>query len=87
VTSQTPTARRAARPGTTHPDKHHHPDKESSMKTFACGDVIPGCSARFAAADEDGVFAQVAGHAVVDHGVSDVTPELVQAVRDRIVSV
>jgi predicted small metal-binding protein len=42
------------------------------MKTFACGDVIPGCGARFSAAD---------------HGVIDITPELVQAVRDRIVSI
>ncbi len=33
------------------------------MKTFACGDVIPGCS------------------------VTDITPELVQAVRDRIVAI
>jgi predicted small metal-binding protein len=57
------------------------------MKTFACGDVIPGCSARFAAADEDGIFAQVAGHASRDHGVTDITPELVQAVRDRIVAI
>ena len=39
------------------------------MKTFACGDVIPGCSASFSAAD---------------HGVTDITPELVRAVRDRI---
>jgi predicted small metal-binding protein len=56
------------------------------MKTFACGDVIPGCSARFSAGDENGILAQVAGHAAADHGVHDVTPELVQAVRDRIVS-
>ena len=56
------------------------------MKTFACGDVIPGCGARFSAADEDGIFAQVAGHAAADHGVTDITPELVQAVRDRIVA-
>ena len=53
------------------------------MKTFACGDVVPGCRARFSAADEDGIVAQVAGHAA-DHGFHDVTPELVQAVRDRI---
>jgi predicted small metal-binding protein len=57
------------------------------MKTFACGDVIPGCSASFSAPDEGGIFAQVAGHAAADHGVTDITPELVQAVRDRIVSV
>ena len=56
------------------------------MKTFACGDVIPGCSARFAAFDEGSIFAQVAGHAADDHGVTDITPELVQAVRARIVS-
>jgi predicted small metal-binding protein len=56
------------------------------MKTFACGDVVPGCSARFSAADDDGILAQVAGHAAHDHGIHDVTPELVQAVRDRITS-
>ena len=33
------------------------------MKTFACGDVIPGCSASFSAPDEDGILAQVVGHA------------------------
>ena len=57
------------------------------MKTFACGDVIPGCGARFSAADEDGIFSQLAGHAAHDHGVPDVTPELVQAVRDRLLTV
>jgi predicted small metal-binding protein len=49
--------------------------------------VIPGCSASFSAADEDGIFAQVAGHAAADHGVTDITPELVQAVRASIGSV
>ena len=57
------------------------------MKTFACGDVIPGCGARFSAADEAGIFAQVTGHAAADHGVTDITPELVRAVRDRITSI
>ena len=57
------------------------------MKTFSCGDVIPGCSAHFSAADEGGIFAQVTGHAAADHGVTDITPELVQAVRDRIGSI
>ena len=56
------------------------------MKAFACGDVIPGCGARFTATDEGGIFAQVAGHAAADHGVTDITPELVQAVRAHIVS-
>jgi len=57
------------------------------MKTFACGDVIPGCSGRVSAADEDGIFSWVTAHAAEVHGVTDVTPELVQAVRDRIVAV
>ena len=56
------------------------------MKTFACGDVIPGCSGRTSAADEDGIFTWVAGHAAEVHGVTDITPELVQAVRDSIVT-
>jgi predicted small metal-binding protein len=54
------------------------------MKTFACGDVIPGCGAHFTAPDEGGIFAQVAGHAAADHGVTDITPELVAAVRQNI---
>ena len=54
------------------------------MKTFACGDLVPGCSARFTAADEDDIVAQVAGHAATDHGVRDMSPELAQAVRERI---
>jgi predicted small metal-binding protein len=54
------------------------------MKTFACGDVIPGCGARFSAADDDAILGQVAGHAAADHGVTDITPELVQAVRSHI---
>ena len=54
------------------------------MKTFACGDVIPGCSARFSAPDEAGIFTQVAGHAADDHGVTDITTQLIQAVRQAI---
>ena len=57
------------------------------MKTFACGDVIPGCSARFAGSTEGDIFAQVAGHAAVDHGITDITPEVVQAVRASILSI
>ena len=56
------------------------------MKHFACGDVIPGCSATFSAVDENGIFTQVGSHAAADHGVTDVTPELVAAVRSHIVS-
>ncbi len=67
-----------------HATPHHLPTRSSPVKTFACGDVIPGCSARLSAVDEGGILAQVAGHAAADHGVTDITLELVQAVRDRI---
>jgi predicted small metal-binding protein len=57
------------------------------MKTFACGDVVPGCTAHFTAADESAVLNLVAAHASADHGLATVSPELVSAVRAAIVSV
>ena len=57
------------------------------MKTFACGDVVPGCTARFTADDEAAVLGLVAAHAAADHGLATVSPELVSAVRGAIVTV
>ena len=54
------------------------------MKTFACGDVVPGCTATFSAADESGILGQVAGHATADHGLTQVGPELVAAVLSHV---
>ncbi|MFI7600139.1 DUF1059 domain-containing protein [Actinoplanes sp. NPDC049681] len=51
------------------------------MKTFACGDVVPGCDARFVCDTEDEILAAVARHAAEDHGLTSVPPELVEAVR------
>ncbi|MEV4639900.1 DUF1059 domain-containing protein [Actinoplanes sp. NPDC049548] len=51
------------------------------MKTFACGDVVPGCDARFVCDTEDEILAAVARHAAEDHGLTTVPPELVEAVR------
>lgn len=45
------------------------------MKRFACGDVVPGCSARFSGTSEDAILAQVADHAREVHGVDQVTPD------------
>jgi predicted small metal-binding protein len=56
------------------------------MKRFACGDVVPGCHARFTAPDENGILAAVAAHAARDHGLSDVPAELVAKVRRAIVT-
>ena len=49
------------------------------MKEFACGDVVPGCTARFSG-DVDGILGQVAAHARADHGLHDVPPALVAQV-------
>jgi predicted small metal-binding protein len=56
------------------------------MKLFACGDVVPGCDARWVCTSEDEVFANVAVHAAEAHGVTEVAPELVAAVRSAIVT-
>ena len=55
------------------------------MKAFACGDVVPGCTHSFTAPDEQGILAQVAAHAGADHGLTEVSPELVEQVRAAIV--
>jgi predicted small metal-binding protein len=57
------------------------------MKQFACGSVVPGCQAVFMAEEEDEILRQVAEHARADHGIADVSPELVSAVRANISAV
>jgi predicted small metal-binding protein len=57
------------------------------MKAFACGDVVPGCDARFVCDSDDEVLVQVARHASSTHGMADVPAEVVAAVRSRIVDV
>ena len=58
------------------------------MKTFVCGAVVPGCTARFTAETEQGILEQVAVHAREDHGLPEVPDELVRqvlaAVRDAV---
>ena len=55
------------------------------MKAFACGDVVPGCTTTFTGPDDDTVLALVGAHAVADHGLATVPPELVEQVRAAIV--
>lgn len=56
------------------------------MKSFACGDVVPGCDARWVCSSEDEVLANVARHAGEVHGLTEVPAELVASVRSAIVS-
>jgi predicted small metal-binding protein len=46
--------------------------------------VVDGCKAHFAAENEEEILKQVAKHAAHDHGVAEVSPELVARVRSAI---
>ena len=52
---------------------------------LACGDVMPGCSARFESTDRDRLMSQIGAHAAEEHGVTTITPDILRAVQSRIV--
>jgi predicted small metal-binding protein len=52
--------------------------------SLACGDVMPGCDATFSAETEEGLLAQVAPHAADAHGVTEITPDVLEAVKRAI---
>ena len=54
------------------------------MKEFSCGDVVPGCTAKFRASGESEILQQVAAHAREAHGMSEVPAEVVSAVQRHI---
>lgn len=54
------------------------------MKEFACGAVVPGCSAKFSAETEEQILQQVAVHAREDHGMETVPDEVVEQVKAQI---
>lgn len=55
--------------------------------TLSCGDAMPGCSARFEDDSRDVILDQVSVHAREAHGVTVVTPEMLEAIGANIVSV
>jgi predicted small metal-binding protein len=57
------------------------------MKQFACGSVVTGCQAVFRAPDEDGILSQVEHHARQDHGLTEISGDLVAAVRHNITTI
>lgn len=57
------------------------------MKSFACGDVVPGCDAHWLSETEDEVLQQVRQHARDVHGLQDIPEGVLQSVRRSIVSV
>jgi predicted small metal-binding protein len=54
------------------------------MKQFACGDIVPGCTAKYQLATEEEILAAVAEHARDAHGIDAVPAEMVAEVRSRI---
>ncbi|HEX4482683.1 MAG TPA: DUF1059 domain-containing protein [Solirubrobacteraceae bacterium] len=54
------------------------------MKAFACGAVVPGCTATFTARSDEEILACVAEHALHDHGMSEIPPEVVEQVRANV---
>jgi predicted small metal-binding protein len=52
--------------------------------SLSCGDVMPGCAATFNAESEDELLAQVGPHAADAHGITEITPEVLEAVKGAI---
>jgi predicted small metal-binding protein len=51
---------------------------------LSCGDAVPGCSARFEEDSRERILELVSAHARKDHGVTDVTPEMLEAMAGNI---
>jgi len=54
------------------------------MKSFTCGDVVPGCKTTFQADTEAEILSEVGRHALADHGLVSIPESLVEAVRANI---
>jgi len=52
---------------------------------LACGDVMPGCSARFEDDSQEALLDQVAAHAASAHGITEITPDVLRAVESKVV--
>jgi predicted small metal-binding protein len=55
-----------------------------NKKKIACADVVPGCAFTAEAASEKELLQKVAAHAGHDHGIKDVTPEILKKVQAAI---
>jgi predicted small metal-binding protein len=54
------------------------------MKQFCCGDVVPGCTARFRGASDQEILTAVAEHAQRDHGMTEIPASVVTLVQANI---
>ncbi|HJR43285.1 MAG TPA: DUF1059 domain-containing protein [Gemmatimonadaceae bacterium] len=53
-------------------------------QTIACNDIMPGCQYKAEAENEQELMAKVARHAAQAHGITEITPEILQKVRGAI---
>jgi len=58
--------------------------KADDAKYIACANIVPDCTFTATAATEEELIKQVAAHAAHDHGITEVTPELVEKVKSVI---
>lgn len=62
-------------------------ERRIKMKSFACGDVVPGCDARWVCNSDDEVLSLVAAHAASVHGLHELPDSVITKVRSSIVPV
>ena len=55
-------------------------------KVIACAQIVPECPFTASAATEEELLQKVAAHAAHDHGITQVTPELMAKVKAAIAS-
>ena len=53
-------------------------------KSLYCNDLMPGCNFVATGATEDEVLSRAAEHAREEHGLAEITPELVEQARAAI---
>ena len=53
-------------------------------KRLPCGEIVPGCDFIASAPTDEELLKKVAEHAAHDHGVTDITPELMARVKAAI---
>jgi predicted small metal-binding protein len=60
------------------------PATDHDLKYIACAAIVPDCGFTATAATEEDLLKKVAAHAAHDHGITEVTPELLTAVKAAI---
>lgn len=51
---------------------------------LACGDVMPGCPTTFSESNRDALITAVSAHAAQEHGITEITPEIAEAVSAQV---